>query len=114
MNHMDDMGMEMGMPRRMTVALCDRTVSMEISGEYTLPEYQVPIRRILGARPTVLPPAKYVSGAGVELNGTVELQVLYVGTDGALYTAPLSAEYSVSVPLEQMGEVSYYYEAFSF
>ncbi|MBQ9783773.1 MAG: DUF3794 domain-containing protein [Clostridia bacterium] len=105
MNHMDEMGMDMGMPRRMTMALCDRTVSVEVSGDYTLPDYQMPIRRVLTVRPTVLPPAKYVSGTGVEFNGTVDYQVLYVGTDGGLYTVPLSSEYSFNVPLEQVGEV---------
>ena len=101
MNDMDEMGMSE--QRRWNVPLCDRTVTCEVSGDYTLPDYQPEIRRLLTVRPTVLPPAKYVGGGQVELNGTVEYQVLYVGADGGLYTVPLSAEYSASVPTEQVG-----------
>ncbi len=107
MNPMDEMGMEM--PKMITMPLCDRTVTAEVSGDYTLPDYQPEIRRLLCVEPTVLPPAKYVGGGNAELNGTVDYQILYVGGDGGLYTAPLSAEYSMNVPLEsvsafEMGE----------
>lgn len=103
MNHMDEMGMTA--QRRMTVPLCDRTVTTEVSGEYILPDYQPEIRRLLWVEQTVLPPAKYIGGGQVELNGTMDYQVLYVGADGGLYTAPLSAEYSAAAPLEQASEV---------
>lgn len=105
---MDEMGMDMGMlPRRLTVSLCDKTWNTEVSGDFTLPDYQPPIRRVLYVGPTVLPPAKYVGGAGVELNGTVDYQVWYVGADGGLYSVPFSAEYTAQVPLEQVGEVDW-------
>ena len=79
MNHMEEM-----MAPRFTMPLCDRTVNTEINGEYTLPDYQPEIRRLLNVGLTVLPPAKYVGAGGVELNGTVEYRVLYVGGDGGL------------------------------
>ena len=101
MNGMDEMGMT---GQHITVPLCDRTVSSEVSGEYTLPDYQPEIRRLLWVKQTVLPPAKYIGGGQVELNGTVDYQILYVGGDGAVYSAPLSSEYSISVPLEPMAE----------
>ncbi len=103
MIEMDGMGMSSRM--YLTVPLCDRTVTSEVSGDYTLPDYQPEIRRMLWVRPTVLPPAKYVGGGQVELNGTVDYELLYVGGDGGLYTVPLSAEYGVSTPLEQLNQV---------
>ncbi len=103
MNEMD--GMEMSSRTYLTVPLCDRTVTSEVNGDYTLPDYQPEIRRLLWVKPTVLPPAKYVGGGQAELNGNMDYELLYVGADGGLYTAPLSAEYGVSVPLERMDQV---------
>ncbi len=84
-----------------TVSLCERSFGTETSAELTLPDYQVEIRRVLCVSATPLPPARYASADTVELNGTVDYQVLYVGADGGLYTAPLSGEYSFSVPYER-------------
>lgn len=100
MNRMDGLNL----PKMITMPLCDRTVTSEVSGEYTLPDYQPEIRRLLFVEPVVLPPAKYIGGANAEFNGTVEYQMTYVGSDGGLYTAPLSGEYGFSVPLEQVGD----------
>jgi len=104
MNSMDEMGMDF--PQLITVSLCDRTVNTEVSGDFTLPDYQPELRRLLAVMPTPLPPAKYVESTGVELNGTVDYQVLYVGGDGGIYSVPLSSEYSLQVPLEPWGAVS--------
>ena len=87
-------------PKRFQMPICDKTLSTEISTDFTLPDYQVEIRRILRVTPQILPPAKYVSGNSAELNGNIDYELLYVGSDGALYSAPLSAEYSITVPLE--------------
>lgn len=86
--------------RYMTVPICRQSVRSELSGDYTLPDYHPEIRRLLHVSANVLPPAKYVGGSRVELDGTVDYQILYVGADGELYTAPLTGEYSVAVPLE--------------
>lgn len=80
--------------------LSERTVTSELSNDYTLPDYQPEIRRLLYIGSTVLPPAKYVGGGNVELDGTVDYQILYIGGDGELHTAPLSASYGVHVPME--------------
>ena len=103
MNMMDEMGMDFG--QWVTVPMCDRTLNAEVSGDFTFPDYQPELRRLLSVTPTVLPPAKYVGSGRAELNGTVDFLVLYVGGDGELYSVPLSSEYSVQVPLEQMDSV---------
>ena len=95
---------EMEEALRLTMPLCDRLVNSEVSVDYTLPDYQPEIRRLLYVSPTVLPPAKYIGGGTAELNGTVDFQGLYVGADGGLYSFPASGEYACAVPLEQTGE----------
>ena len=58
MGYMEENGMEMH--PKLTLTLCDKTLRSEVSEDYTLPDYQPEIRRILHVIPTVLPPAKYV------------------------------------------------------
>lgn len=84
----------------LTVPLYERSFGVEASGDFTLPDYQNEIRRILHVSETVLPPAKYVGDDSVEFNGTVDYQVIYVGGDGGVYSVPLSSDYSFSVPIE--------------
>ncbi len=81
-------------------AIYSRGLGSEVSGDFTLPDYQNEIRRILGVIPTVLPPAKYISDTAAEFNGTVDYQVVYVGADGGVYSVPLSSDYNISVPLD--------------
>ena len=87
-------------PKRFQMPICDKTLNTEISNDFTLPDYQPEIRRVLRVTPQILPPAKYISGNSAELSGTIDYDLLYVGSDGALYSAPLSAEYSMSTPLD--------------
>ncbi len=87
-------------PRRLQMPLCDRIISSEVSNDYVLPDYQPEIRRVLRVSATSLPPAKYIGGGKAEFNGTVDYQLLYIGSDGELYSAHFSAEYDFSAPLE--------------
>ena len=89
----------------LTVGLYERSFGTEASGDFTLPDYQSEIRRILHVAQTVLPPAKYIGADAVEFNGTVDYQVIYVGMDGGMYSVPLSTEYSFNVPLERSAEL---------
>lgn len=91
-------------PKRFRMPLCDRIITAELSNDYTLPDYQPEIRRILRVGASILPPAKYIEGNGVEFNGTADYHMLYIGADGGLYTAPLSGEYSFNAPLDMTGE----------
>lgn len=83
---------------RMTLPICLRRVRHEQTTDHTLPDYYPEIRRLLYVGATVLPPAKYVGGSRIELDGGVDYRMLYVGADGELYCAPFSGEYSVAVP----------------
>ncbi|MBQ9112693.1 MAG: DUF3794 domain-containing protein [Clostridia bacterium] len=89
-----------------TVGLHERTFGVEAAGDYTLPDYQSEIRRVLHVSQTVLPPAVYVGADSVEFSGTVDYQLIYVGGDGGIYSAPLSGEYSFNAPLERGMDVT--------
>ena len=83
-----------------SVLVCERNVGADANTEYTLPEYLPEIRKLLHVEQTVLPPAKYVNSSSAQMSGSVDYRVMYVGADGGLYTAPVSAEYNVNVPMD--------------
>lgn len=103
MDHMDEMDLEL--PQWITVSLCDKSMTTEVTGDCILPDYQPEIRRLLAVCPTVCPPAGYVGGGSAEWNGTVEYRILYVGGDGELYSTSFSSEYSFRVSLENMERI---------
>ena len=85
----------------MQIPLCDKTVLTEVAGDFSLPDYQPEIKRLLRIRPCVLPAAPYAGSGNAEFSGTLDYYVLYMGNDGGLYCAPLHTDYTVSVPYEQ-------------
>ena len=89
------------------IPLCDKTVLTEVAGDFSLPDYQPEIKRLLRIRPCVLPPSHYAGAGNAEFSGTLDYYVLYMGNDGGLYCAPLHTEYAFSVPFEEgQGSVS--------
>ena len=94
----ESMGVRISMP------VIRREVNSDISEDYTLPDYYPEIRKLLFARPSPLLPAKFVSGTKVDVSGVVDYTLIYLSADGKLCSAPLSAEYSFSLPVENMNE----------
>ena len=94
----ESMGVRISMP------IIRRDLNSDISEDYTLPDYYPEIRKLLFARPSPLLPAKFISGGRVDVSGVVDYTLVYVSAEGKLCSAPLSAEYSFSLPLENMGE----------
>ena len=90
---------------RICKTLCSRTVNTDISEDFTLPDYENEIRRVLYVKESMLPPAKFVSGNKLDVNGVIDYTLVYVSTGGKLCSAPLSSEYSFSIPLEGMNEL---------
>lgn len=84
----------------MQLPICDKSVNTELSGDFTLPDYQPEIKRLLRVTASVLPPSKYVGDHGASLAGNIDYYVLYTGSDNALYCAPLTAEYKIEMPLD--------------
>lgn len=86
--------------QRFRMPICDKTINTEISGDYTLPDYQAEIRKVLRVGVSILPPTKFISGNSAEFGGVVDYDLVYVGADGGIYSAPLSTEYGFTAPLE--------------
>ncbi len=81
-------------PRRsVQLPIFDRTLTTEVVGDFSLPDYQPEIKRLLRIGVNVLPPNRFAGSSGMELGGTLDYFVLYMGHDNQLYCAPLSAEY---------------------
>lgn len=70
--------------------------SFDINSEITLEDYKPDIKKLLHCKETVLAPSKYVSKDGIELEGTVNYGVTYLGTDNHLYSTSFTEEYSLS------------------
>ena len=84
--------------------LCDRQNVTELSGDFSLPDYQPEIKRLLRVKATVSPPDKYIGAGNADFSGMIDYCILYAGNDGALYCANESQEYQFSVPLEMTSD----------
>lgn len=80
--------------------VCEKGVSFEVNSDFSLPDYQPEIRRLLSTRVSVLPPSEYVGNDNAEFSGDIIYHILYVGSDGALYSTALTDNYGFSSPLE--------------
>lgn len=79
----------------------DRNITTELSGDFTLPDYQPDIKRLLKITASVLPPSKYIGENEAEFAGNVDYYVLYTGSDNEIYCSPLTSEYKIDVPIEK-------------
>ncbi len=77
---------------RVQLPLPVQSLSAEVAGDFTLPDYQPEIKRLLRIGVNLLPPNSF-GGSGTELTGSMDYYVLYVGQDSGVYCAPLSTEY---------------------
>ncbi len=87
---------DMAERKSVQVPILSRTVTTELTGDFSLPDYQPEIKRLLRIETNVLPPNRFAGGDGVELSGTLDYYVLYMGHDNAVYCAPLSTEYRMT------------------
>lgn len=89
---------------RITMPLLKREINTDISEEVSLPDYLPEIRKLLYVKESLLPPSKFISGRKIEISGIVDYSLVYLSGDGRICTAPASAEYSFSLPLENMSD----------
>ena len=80
--------------------VCDRHLSTELNSDFTLPDYQSEIKRLLSTRVTLSTPNEYVGNSNTVAEGALTYRVIYLGVDGKLYCATLEDKYSFSAPLE--------------
>lgn len=82
------------------IPISDKSIFHEISGDFTLPDYQPEIKRLLRVTANVLPASKYVGDRSAEFSGGVDYYVIYTGSDNQIYCAPISTEYKIDVPFD--------------
>ena len=75
-----------------------RHMTAEVTGDFTLPDYQPEIKKLLRIGVNLLPPD--LGRSQRDLMGSMDYYVLYVGMDGGIYCAPLSTEYRLEDPTE--------------
>lgn len=97
---MEQLNNNSGENKGVQICLCDKTIVTELSGDFTLPDYQPEIRRLLKITACVQPPSKYVSMTDTEFTGNIDFYVLYCGSDGEIYCAPISSDYSVKASFD--------------
>ncbi len=85
--------------------LCDRQNVTELSGDFSLPDYQPEIKRLLRVRATVSPPDKYIGAGNADFSGMIDYCILYAGNDGSLYCVTQSEEYQFSTPVEMTSDL---------
>ena len=91
--------------RTVQLPLPPRELTAEVTGDFTLPDYQPEIKRLLRIGVNLLPPNRFAGGGGTDLTGSMDYYVLYVGQDGGVYCAPLSAEYRLETKGEADGGI---------
>ncbi len=87
-----------------SLPMCQRVINTDISEDFTLPDYNPEVRRVLYVKEALLPPAKFISGNKLDVNGVVDYTLVYISHEGKLCSAPLSAEYAFSLPLDNAGD----------
>ena len=85
---------------RIPVSLCNERGLCEISEDFALPEYLPEIRRVLRVGAVVSKPSRYLAASSLKLSGTVDYGVLYVGSDGRVYSTSFSDDYEMSLPFD--------------
>lgn len=78
---------------------------VESVGEYSVPDYQPQIRRVLRMHTRVLPSGRYRRGGHTECAGLCVHTVLYSTDEGDLATLDVTSEYSFSFPADDGAEV---------
>ena len=94
-NSQNNIGLFLQMP------VCDGVFHSEISSDFTLPDYKSEIRKLLSTKVKILPPRQYIGNKNANAEGEIIYKILYVSTDGLLYSATLSDKYSFNMELAQ-------------
>ncbi len=82
-----------------TEEMFGETVFCDVSEEFSLPEYEPEIKKILRVTARVLPAGKYVGGGRAEFAGAVVYGIIYCGAEGEIASVSLSSDYEFAVPM---------------
>ncbi len=85
----------------MSVSRGTRVETVEVSEDFSLPDYVPEVRRVLGVVRDVTADNGFRDGASYLQEGNVCCTVFYLGEDGQVASVPLSSAYSAKVPLPE-------------
>ena len=85
----------------MSVSRGSRTETVEVSEDFSLPDYVPEARRVLGVVRDATADNGFRDGATYLQEGNVCYTVFYLGEDGQVTSVPLSSAYSAKVPLPE-------------
>lgn len=80
--------------------LFDRSVPTEITADISLPDYLPEIKRLLRVTATPYHESRFLSANAAAFDGRVDLLICYAGGDGGLYSARLSRDFTVNLPID--------------
>ncbi len=80
--------------------ICDKHSSVELNSDFTLPDYQPEIRKMLSTRAIILPQSEFLGNGNAEIQGEVNYKITYLGADGGLYCSTLSDKYGFNASLD--------------
>ncbi len=85
------------------VLVTDQSVSHDVTGDFSMPDYMPPVRRMLRVVTKVLPAGQFIGGDDggytVEFGGSVTYSVIYADDAGELASVSLSSDYDTTAPL---------------
>ena len=84
---------------RLFAPCLDTQVTCECGGELTMPDYFPEIKRVISVSAAALPDSKYIKDSTLEVGGTLAFNLLYIGDDGTVCSAPYVTEYTHNVPI---------------
>ncbi len=79
------------------VCFMRKNLTTELSSDYTLPDYLPEIRKMLGICVNLSPISRYIGNTGTEFSGRADYDIIYVGGDGNLASAPLGTDFTFEV-----------------
>lgn len=80
--------------------ICDKTVSVDIGGDFEIPEHMSELKKLIKVDVIPSAPASFISGGEARISGEVEYSAIYQGVDGEIYRAVFPDKFSISVPIE--------------
>ncbi len=77
---------------------------LEVTGEYTLPEYLPEVKRVLRVDLCLFPDGQYTRDGMVACGGRIRYYILYTAKDGSLSCGMVEGEYTGEVPEKEGAE----------
>lgn len=88
------------MDSKLYVKRFDTGATVDVSEDFSLPDYQPEVRRIVGIRASTTIDGKYLSGDELEADGGITYTVLYIDEGGHLAQSSQTSSYTGRVPLK--------------